>query len=217
MPVTTTTKAKISENAQGDLTNQISLTGLLDLSKLKTGHVLSIINRTDGKERTDRFNITGIDLSTNTLTVSPTPTAGTGEFEWVVDEPPINLGQIVDRIQGGGAAVAAKFELMSNADRSGLRIVDKTATGTNAAGASKLKVEVLGSSRAAIALGIGGTGSAPKDGDPVAIEGASLHGKTLLDNVFLRNFQVDAAANLNASIDQASASLGIVGINVTNG
>ena len=155
--------------------------------------------------------------ATNTLTVSPTPTGGTGEFEWAVDEPPTNLGQIVDRFQAGGAAVAAKFELMSNADRSGLRIVDKTATGTNAAGASKLKVEVLGISRAAIALGIAGTGSAPKDGDPVAIEGASLHGKTLLDNVFLRNFQLDAAANLNASIDQASASLGIVGINVTNG
>ena len=216
IPITTATKAKVSENAQGDLTNQITFAGTPNLADVNVDHVLSIINRTDGKERTDRFSIVAIDRTTNTLTVSPTPTAGTGEFEWAIDEPPTNLGQIIDRIQSGGAAAATKFELTANGDQTGLRIVDKTATGS-AAGASKLKVEVLGSSRAAIALGIAGTGSAPKDGDPVAIEGASLHGKTILDNVFIRNFQVDAAANLNASIDQASASLGIVGVNITNG
>ncbi len=47
------------------------------------------------------------------------------------------------------------------------------------------------------------------------IEGTGLHGKTLLDNVFVRNLQLDAGANLDMSIDKAGASLGIIGVNIT--
>ncbi len=295
-PVTTTVKAKVVDDAQANLSNVIEFNGTPDLTGVETGMILSLINRVDGKERTDRFSIEAIDKTNNKITVSPTPTQGTGLYDWAVDRPATNFGQIIDRVNAAIVAKAnGKFTLTANGDLTGLKLIDNTqplSTSTSNTGAAQLRVENRGTSRAAVALGIAGTGKSDVSGDPIAqsgankatiasgkitvasndletptqprlgdsiqingevlriirltkgattttvetspaptsaagqlpwkifrgaseIEGTGLHGKTLLDNVFVRNLQLDAGANLDMSIDKAGASLGIVGVNIT--
>ncbi|HRX79835.1 MAG TPA: hypothetical protein P5307_12280, partial [Pirellulaceae bacterium] len=214
VPITSNIKAKINE-VNGDLTNKITFSSKPNLATVTTGMILSIINRTDGQGRTDRFTITNVNAATGELTVDPTPTAGAGSFEWAIDRPPTTLGQIIDRINVAGQAYATEFELAANEDRTGFKLIDKTASATPV-GAGKLKVETLGTSKAAVALGIAGTGMVMNAGEPLAILGRPLHGKSLMDNVFIRNLQLDAVANLSATIGQATASLGSVGLTIEN-
>lgn len=78
VPITSNIKAKINE-VNGDLTNKITFSSKPNLATVTTGMILSIINRTDGQGRTDRFTITNVNAATGELTVDPTPTAG-GKF-----------------------------------------------------------------------------------------------------------------------------------------
>ena len=296
------TKAQVTENAEGDLTNKITFSGIVPAltsieQQLPAGRkfILSLINRTDGKERTDRFTIDAVNAAAGDVTVSPTPTAGEGSYDWAIDEPPVRLTEMVDRINDAGKDHKGKFELTANDDLTGFKLIDKTAD-TNAVG-GKLKVETLGTSKAAVALGIAGVGHVTATGDPIGqsgsddttkakveaagenttieiptarlettprigdviqmagaslqivkvtpgspktvletdpsavpgdyswkifrgqaeIIGAPLHGKSLLDNAFIRNLQIDVGANLNASIDKATARLGPLELDLPNG
>ena len=295
-PINSTLKAKVVDDAQGNLSNVIEFATKPDLSGVQAGMILSLINRVDGKERTDRFTIEAVDATGGKLTVSPTPSQGTGEYDWAVDKPATEFGQIIKRVNDAvDANASGKLQLTANSDLTGFKLIDSTqpiSTATSSVGAAQLKVENRGSSRAAVALGIAGTGKSDVSGDPIAqsgtekavvaagkislpnadlagttpprvgdtiqingetlritkltkgasltelvtapatalpggsytwkifrgaseIEGAGLHGKSILDNVFVRNMQVDASANLNATIEKATASLGIVGVNIT--
>ncbi len=297
-PINSTIKAKVVNDAQGNTSNVVEFAGKPDLSGVKKDMILSLINRVDGKERTDRFNIDAIDVANSKITISPTPTQGTGDFDWAVDQPATDFGQIIKRINDAIEKNAkGKVALTANSDLTGLKLIDSTlpiSTAPSSTGSAQLKVENRGSSRAAIALGIAGLGKSDVSGDPIAqssvnkatiaagkftlqnsdlavdapprvgdtiqinaenlritkltkgttttelettpasvapngsyawkifrgdsvIEGSGLHGKSILDNVFIRNMQLDAGANLDATIDKASASLGIVGVNVTGG
>ncbi|MFO1063043.1 MAG: hypothetical protein U0892_04120 [Pirellulales bacterium] len=296
-PINSTLKAKVVDDAQGNTSNVVEFAGTPNLAGVQPGMVLSLINRVDGKERTDRFNIDAVDAATNKLTISPTPTQGSGEFDWAIDKPATQFGQIIDRINDAiNKNAKGKVQLTANANLDGFKLIDSTlpiSTATSSAGAAQLKVENRGSSRAAIALGIAGEGVSDVSGDPIAqsgttkagvtsgkitipnvdldvvtppragdtiqlnganlritkltkgattteletvpnsaapngqytwkifrgdsfIEGSALHGKSILDNVFIRNMQLDAGANLDAKIEKAGGSLGIVGVNITN-
>ncbi len=159
-PLTTSIKAKVVEDAQANLSNVIEFSGSPNLTGVETGMVLSLVNRVDGKERTDRFNIEAIDRTNGKLTVSPTPTQGAGEFDWAVDKPATTFGQIVDRLNAAIAAKAGgKLTLTANSELTGLKLVDNTqplSTSTSNTGAAQLRVENRGNSRAAVALALRG-------------------------------------------------------------
>ncbi len=163
-PLTTSIKAKVVDDAQANLSNVIEFTGTPNLARVETGMILSLVNRVDGKERTDRFTIEAIDKTNNKITVSPTPTQGTGEYDWAVDKPATTFGQIIDRINTSIAAKAnGKLTLTANSELTGLKLIDHTqplSTSTSNTGAAQLRVENRGTSRAAVALGIAGTARA---------------------------------------------------------
>lgn len=214
-PITSNPQAQVIQDANGDLTNEVKFLANVDLTQVKPGMILSLINRTDGKDRTDRFDIKVVKGAS--LIVEPTPTAGADSYNWAIDLPPQTFGDVVSRFNQAGAAAAGKFSLSPNSDRTGFRIIDKTVVTVPNAGTDGFKIEDLGSSKASISLGIGGAGTAANDGDPVMIEGTPLHGRTLQDNFFLNNVQIDAGANLIANINNATTSIGMLGVNIANG
>lgn len=62
VPVTSNVKANVNDDlVTGDLTSKITFSGSPNLTGVANGMILSLINRTDGAQRTDRFTITGID------------------------------------------------------------------------------------------------------------------------------------------------------------
>lgn len=81
-----------------------------DLSKMQAGHTLEIVGRTDGLQGTAFFEITGVDNTAKTITVTPSPGADTNQTWWGWDDMPFDA-IITDNIfdgSGGDSAHACR-------------------------------------------------------------------------------------------------------------
>ncbi len=121
------------------------------------------------------------------------------------------VGDVIDRMMASSASAidpatsapvtldAEAWEVTFNEAYTGLALVDRTV------GTGELSVVGENNSLAAVGLGIAGRGNESEDGESRRIEGVPLHGKTIADNVFIR--QVAAASGGAALVTAGDTTL----------